>query len=460
MPVVKFKMEPPNPKQQEFFDATEPYIAYGGAKMGGKSWAMRRKFEGLALAYPGIKLLLLRKTYQQLRDNHIDKMQEELHGVAKYVESRYAFEFPNGSVIRCGYCDGEVDTDTYQGTEFSAIGFEEATMFTEYQLTQIGLSARAPRDDFKPRRYYTCNPGGPGHEFIKRLFIDRVYDTRIGDDGLPIENPADYRFIQATAYDNVAMIKKNPDAIRELEKLPPLRRRRLLLGDWSAVEGQFFEEFDRSRHVVPKPTEMPMSWRRFRAMDWGYNAPCSVLWFVVKPDGHILVYDEIYARQVLSTDIARRIREKTGEDHVDFTVSGVDAWQKHGHKDAIGGENVADDFMHMGVPLLRADNDRITGWQRIREMLADAPDGTPWLQITDNCKELIRTLPALTTSRTDVEDVDGKCEDHAPEALRYGCMTRPKPRAFMAQAEVKTPYFDPFRPAKNWKQDTSGFFYK
>ena len=99
----------PNPKQIEFFKAEGRHIAYGGARGGGKSWAMRRKFVLLALRYPGLKLLLLRRTLPELRENHIMPLLGEISSVAKYNDTEKTFTFPNGSRLVLGYCDAEKD---------------------------------------------------------------------------------------------------------------------------------------------------------------------------------------------------------------------------------------------------------------------------------------------------------------------------------------------------------------
>ena len=67
---VTLNMTRPYPKQVEFFKATSKYIAYGGARGGGKSWAARVKATLLALNYSGIQILLLRRTLAELRENH------------------------------------------------------------------------------------------------------------------------------------------------------------------------------------------------------------------------------------------------------------------------------------------------------------------------------------------------------------------------------------------------------
>ena len=188
----------PNPKQELFFLASARHIAYGGARGGGKSWGMRRKFVLLAFRYAGLNLLLLRRTLPELNENHVLPLQKELYGAVTYQATQRAFLFPNGSRIKLGYCDQEKDVYQYQGQEYDVIGMEEATHFTESQMTFLTTCNRSVRTDFSPRMYYTCNPGGVGHEWVKRLFIDRRYG--------PGERPEDYAFIPAQVYDNPVLL--------------------------------------------------------------------------------------------------------------------------------------------------------------------------------------------------------------------------------------------------------------
>lgn len=408
----------PSDRQKEFFLATAKHIAYGGARGGGKSWAMRRKFVLLCCNYPGIKCLLLRRTFPELEQNHIIPLLSELNGFAQYKQTERCFIFPNGSRLKLGYCDTEKDVFQYQGQEYEVIGFEEATQFTEFQMRYIATSNRTTRTDFSPRIYYTCNPGGVGHDFIKRLFIDRNFTE--------FENPDDYVFIPAKVSDNKVLMEADPQYINNLKALPEHLRRAYLDGDWDIVEGQFFTEFRREKHVI-KPFPIPLEWRRFRAMDWGFNDPTCVLWFAVAPDLHIYVYREIYQSQTLASDMAKLIKQTNGLDKIAYTVASPDMWQKRGAKDVSGGECIAETFMHNDVPLIKADNARVIGWQRVRENLADSPDGTPYVQIFDCCTNLIRTLPTLFIDPHEREDVGDGCEDHAGEALRYGLMSRPSP---------------------------------
>ena len=407
----------PNPKQEQFFLAEARHIAYGGARGGGKSWAMRRKFVLLAFRYPGLNLLLLRRTLPELNENHVLPLQKELVGAADYHATQRAFLFPNGSRIKLGYCDREADVFQYQGQEYDVIGLEEATHFTESQMQFLSTCNRSVRTDFSPRMYYTCNPGGVGHAWVKRLFIDRDYRNS--------ERAEDYVFIPARITDNPVLLHNNPQYLRTLENLPEHLRKAYLDGNWDVLEGQFFQEFDRSLHVV-NPTGLPMEWKRFRAMDWGFNDPCCVLWFAVAPDGKLFVYRELYVRRTLSSEIAKRVKALSEGERIAYTVASPDAWQQRGLKGAEG-ESIAEVFSHNGVPLIPADSARVSGWQRVREALAPEADGKPELLIFETCRNLIRTLPALTYDAHDCEDVSDACEDHAPEALRYGLMSRPRP---------------------------------
>ena len=131
------RRETPSPRQQEFFRAEAANVAYGGARGGGKSWAMRRKLVMLAMRYPGLKLLLLRRTLPELRANHILPLQRELEGYAAWSSTERAFRFPNGSRLVMGYCDNDSDCAQYQGQEYEVIGFEEATNFEPDWLTFI-----------------------------------------------------------------------------------------------------------------------------------------------------------------------------------------------------------------------------------------------------------------------------------------------------------------------------------
>ena len=430
----------PNPRQEEFFMSRARHTAYGGARGGGKSWAMRRKLVLLALNYPELNILLLRRTLPELRENHILPLRRELNGAANYSATERVFEFPNGSRIKLGYCDTAGDVYQYQGQEYAVIGLEEATHFTEEQMRFLTTCNRTAKKGFTPRMYYTCNPGNVGHAWVKRLFIDRDYERD--------EDPNDYAFIPARIWDNKVLLEADPGYIKQLEALPEELRRAHLDGDWDVHAGQYFSEFSRDKHVC-EPFEIPKGARRFRSMDWGYNDPCCVLWHAVDAEGRVTTYRELYVRQTRAEDVAKRVRELTGEEEIAYTVASPDLWQNRGQRlrtsGGFEGETLAEIFIKSGMPISPADNTRIAGWQRVRDYLAPAPDGEPRWRCFSTCRNLIRTLPLLQYDERSREDAaDG--EDHAPEALRYGLMSRPI--ASPEPAFRRRPGFDPLDLAK------------
>lgn len=151
----------PNEKQKLFLQCRAKYIAFGGARGGGKSWAVRTKAKLMALRYPGIRLLLVRRTYQELENNHIRFLRRELAGIAEYRATGRQFVFPNGSVLDFGYCACDGDLDRYQGAEYDVIFLDEATQLREEWMRQFAACLRGV-NDYPKRIYYTCNPGGAG----------------------------------------------------------------------------------------------------------------------------------------------------------------------------------------------------------------------------------------------------------------------------------------------------------
>ena len=426
----------PTPRQRAFFMSTARHTAYGGARGGGKSWALRRKLVLLAFAHENLNMLLLRRTYGELDENHVLPLRRELGGFVDYDKAARLFTFPTGSRIKLGYCENEDDVYRYQGQEYEVICLEEATHFSQAQMKFITTCNRTARRDFRPRMYYTCNPGGVGHDWVKRLFIDRDYA-----DG---EHAEDYAFIPARVYDNVYLTEADPGYVKVLEALPEKQRRAYLDGDWDVLAGQYFPEFSRERHVV-EPFELPVWYRRFCSMDWGYRDPTCVLWHAMDMEGRVITYRELYVNNMLAGEVARRVRVLSEGEKIEYTVASPDMWHKRGGLiEAEGGrhgECLAEVFALAGVPLIPADNNRVAGWMRVREYLGDgaavrgdsaAGSGDPALRGQNAarwrcfscCCNLIRTLPKLQYDNRSREDA-AQGDDHAPEALRYGLMSRP-----------------------------------
>lgn len=197
--MAELRIPRPSERQADFLLDRHKYIAYGGARGGGKSWAVRVKAVLLCLKYPGIKVMIIRKTYPELQENHIIPLCELLRcyaedagaRVAEYNDTKKHMVFPNGSRILFRYCDDDRDSLRFQGTEVDVLFVDEATQQPEERMDRLRACVRGV-NGFPKRIYYTCNPGGVGHGWVKRLFIDRRFPG--GGAG------EDYRFIRALAH--------------------------------------------------------------------------------------------------------------------------------------------------------------------------------------------------------------------------------------------------------------------
>lgn len=445
----KMRTEVPNPKQILFYESEAKHTAYGGARGGGKSYAMRRKLVMLCMRYDGLSVLLLRRTLAELRKNHVLPLQSELNGYAQYKKDERAFVFPNGSRLELGYCDNEGDLLQYQGAEYDVIGFEEATNFKEEWIRFISTALRNTRKDFSTRIYYTCNPGGVGHSYIKRLFIDREFR-----DG---EKPEDYVFIPARIYDNKPLMEANPDYIRLLEALPAHKRKAHLDGDWNVYEGQVFEKFrnnpehytDRRFTHVIEAFEIPETWTIYRSYDHGYAKPFSCAWWACDYDGRLYRILELYGCVPREENVG--VKWTTDEIFAEIArIEREHRWLRGKHISGVadpaiwasdGGPSIAETAERHGIYFERGDNKRIAGWMQVHTRLAFDENGIPMMYIFENCRQFIRTMPTLQYSTVSPEDIDTNMEDHIADETRYMCMARPiKPTP---KTEKVRPEFDP-----------------
>ncbi len=436
----------PNEKQVAFFQSKAKYTAYGGARGGGKSWAMRMKLILLALNYKGIQILLLRRTLAELRENHLLPMMGLLKGIATYSAVEKEFRFPNGSRIKLGYCDSENDVLQFQGQAYEVIGLEEATHFTEFQFLAITESNRASGNmdtRFVPRMYFTCNPGGVGHQWVKRRFIDRDFRGS--------EKAEDYLFIKSLVFDNRYIMENNPEYIDNLMNLPDIRRRAMLYGDWDAFEGAFFPEFDQERHIIHGGISIPEGAIRFRALDYGLDMT-ACLWCAACGDGSIIIYRELYESNLLLSEAAERIITATPHnERIRYTVASPDLWNRRQES----GKSGFDIMTSRGLKnMIKADNSRIAGWRVVREYLkaGSTYGGAPRIKIASCCENLIRCLPLLRFDERVREDAADTPHEitHAPEALRYALMSR-QPKAPPLQKPFKASIyaFDDYTPRKD-----------
>lgn len=408
--MITVKLGTPSEKQRQFMLDKHKIIAYGGARGGGKSWAIRTKAVLLAAKWDGIKILIVRRSYPELKSNHIEPLRMMLGKTALYNEQDKQFLFPNGSKIVLRFCANLADTLNFQGQEYDIIAIDEATHISEEVYQRITACLRGV-NDFPKRIYLTCNPGGVGHAWVKRLFIDREY--REG------EIPEDYSFIQALVTDNKALMESDPSYVRMLDSLPPTLRAAWRDGDWSSCEGSYFGEFRMTRHVI-SPVEIPSWWRRYRVFDYGLDM-LAMLWIAVDGYGRAYVYRELHESGLIVSEACRRIHEMSGDDVIYETIGPPDL----AHRTQDTGKSVREIFSEHGVDYVVASNARVDGWLCLHEYLKPAGDGIPMLQIQDNCRVLIKHLPLLQVDERDPNDAATEPHEitHICDALRYFCIT-------------------------------------
>ncbi len=425
----RMTLEAPSPKQREFLMADARYVCYGGARGGGKSWAVRTKALLLALRLPGIRILIVRRSYPELYENHIRTLCRMTAGVAVWQDRDKTLRFPvcagggAGSTIHFGYCDSSEDVLRYQGQEYDVLFIDEATQLTEEQFIWLDACVRGV-NPFPKRTYLTCNPGGVGHDWVKRRFLDGGETESV--------------FIRATVYDNQALLQSDPGYLRMLQRLPDGMRQAWLDGNWDYYAGQYFTMFDVTRHTVP-PFPLPDWWRVYRALDYGLDM-LAVIWVALDGAGNAFVFRELCVSGLIVSEAARQIRAASAEPVI-ATFAPPDLWSRQ--KDS--GKSMEELFRDNGVPLVRAGNRRPDGWMALAEWLsppARSETGQeageippPRLRIFQNCRELIRCLPLLQRDRHHASDCATEPHDitHICDAARYFAVSRPVGKAQPAE---------------------------
>jgi len=286
----------------------------------------------------------------------------------------------------------------------------------------------------------TTNPGGPGHGWVKKMFIDpapygKTFDATNIETGEVLKYPAGHskagkalfkrKFIPARLSDN-PYLSREGDYEAMLLSLPEQQRRQLLEGDWDIKEGAAFTEFNRDIHVV-EPFRIPSNWVKFRSCDYGYGSYSGVLWFAVSPSEQLIVYRELYVSKVLATDLADMINELEAEDgNMKYGVLDSSLWHKRGDT----GPSLAEQMIMRGCrfrPSDRSKGSRVSGKNEIhRRLQVDEYTEEPRIVFFDTCTNMVSQLPAIPLDKKNPEDVDTRAEDHLYDALRYGIMSRPR----------------------------------
>lgn len=481
-PTTRIIWSPQRGPQHALIQAPHREIFFGGARGGGKTdgvlgkWAVRDQVLG-----PEFNAVAVRPTSVSWED--AVERSKQLYGPlgGKFNETKLTWRMPRGGRVRFAYLESVSDADQYQGKNVTDVWVEEAGQyptsvgpkFLPRPIARLKAVLRA-RKGIVPQMILTGNPGGAGQHWIstryhlipfphrpKVIQVEAESGEVITAAVIP-SRVADNKMIDQDLYVS-GLRQSGSDALVSA----------WLNGDWSAVEGAFFDCWEESRHVL-QPFPIPDHWLRFVAMDWGFAAPFSVGWWTVAgeprtvsggrlvspsdavalqaaghrvhaiPRGAIIRYREWYGTggaRLTAEEIAHGILERereTGERRdlenaateygrpvIGYGVLDPSAF------DVSRGPSIAEQMARAGVFFRPADNRRvraggaISGWDQMRGRLVGDQDGNPMIATFATCVDSIRTIPVLQHDPDKAEDLDTTAEDHAADEWRYACMSRP-----------------------------------
>lgn len=443
------------PKQAIFLGsfAEVDEVMFGGSAGPGKSEALLIYAAQRRLKYAGSSGLFLRRTFKQLAlEGGAISASHEIYGRmgATWNATDRKWHFPNGSVQEFGHCQDENDKYNFQSAQYLDICFDELTQFTEGIYKYIGLGrARSVRLGARAQIRSATNPGGEGHVWVKKRFVDMSPPYRVMEftEKHPLTGKFVTRtraFVPASLRDNPVLLENDPEYAMRLNELPENERRALLEGRWDLFEGQAFQQWNPSLHVI-RPFAIPPEWPCWYSVDYGYDAPWCTLWIAKNLDlwihqkiARYYVYREIYRAGVPAWAQAVVVKKTNADQRILYGVADASMWQGY---DA--GTSLIGHYERAGIYPRKAPSgtgSRIPAKGAVDWLLDKAADGLPRLQIFECCPHLVKDLPSLQYDKNHPEDIDTSGPDHGFDALKYFATTivggyqRHKPQEYRISA--------------------------
>lgn len=434
----------PQPRQAALIACPVFEVFFGGARGGGKTDASLGDWAEHSAKYGENAVgIFVRRKLTQLSEVIARSKQLYKKIGAKYNEQAKTWTMPGGGRLKFVYLERDADAEEYQGHNYTRIYVEEATNFpSPAPIMKLKATLRSAAGVPCGMRL-TGNPGGPGHNWVKARYIDpdprgfKVVENveQIEIDGEIHDIKVDRVFIPSRLTDNKMLLRSDPAYVMRLKDSgSEALVKAWLEGDWTIIDGAFFDEFDSKVHVLHTYDwlhHIPPTANRFRAFDWGSAKPFSVGWYALSdgswglPKGAMLKYREWYGARgpniglkMDATQVAEGIYEREKHEVIKYGVADPAVFIRN------GGPSIAELMMVKKINWRAADNKRIPGWEQVRYRLRGEA-GIPMLYLLDCCEDTIRTLPVLQHDEINSEDLDTEGEDHAADELRYACMSRP-----------------------------------
>ncbi len=428
-----------DPQQKRFMSCPAQEILCSGNKGGGKSIALLIKNYELSLSRPHMHIGLFRRSLPEIKGHLLPKIYELYpQQVYKHKVADNKLKWINGSTTSLCFIESDRDISRYHGWEFDAILIDEATNFTQYQISCIKAMLRSAKENYNVRIYYFTNPGGVSHMYFKKRYVDgkkpfKLYPTpETKDSKIKVYQS----FIPLRLELNEHLMKNDPTYIDRLKELPDREQQALLHGSWDITAGQFFYMWSEKVHIID--SYVPQTYDQlFIAFDFGVTKPFSVGWYALTSDERMIRYREWYGikrdradvgLELTAEEIALGILERTPEtEDVKYMVSDYSISSKDGHEMSIL-EIMSDKLSPRGISMIKSKKNRKHGLELIKKWLTKDKQGIPSFMVTKDCKHFIRTLPEMMSDPQNDGDLLKAQEDHCVDECQYMFMSRPMPK--------------------------------
>ena len=438
--------------QKALVDCPLPEVLFGGARGGGKTdgvlgkWALKERRYG-----PNFNAIMFRRTTVSAED--AIERSKEIYGPlgGKFNEAKLRWRMPNGGRMAFAYLESVADADEYQGRNVTDAWIEEAGQYPTSAPIDRLFGVLRSTHVVPVQLILTANPGGAGQHWLRERYGLHPFPRgpKILTRTLPNGQLHQVAVIPSRIRDNQILMQRDPGYIGRLHMVGSADLVRAWLdGDWTAIEGAFFDCWSERKHVV-YPFEIPAGWLRFRSGDWGSAVPFSFGWWAVASDqfktaqgvwlprGCLVRFREWYGMQpskpnvglkLHAEEVGKGIAEREQGESIAYGVLDPSAFKED------GGPSIAERIARGSggkVWFRHADNTRVPargamgGWDQVRSRLVGDGDGRPMIVTFATCTDSIRTIPILQHDPDRPEDVMSDSEDHAGDEWRYACMSRP-----------------------------------